>query len=102
MNKKCLLKLGKMQVFMDSFWTDFPCRLYELINVLIFLQYCTSLLGLMCDRCCFFVSNFKANWEVRPNQREVPSSRPLAVFTIVGVDGQKAKQLIWCISAGYL
>ena len=59
-NKKCLLKLGKMQVFMDSFWTDFPCRLYELINVLIFLQYCTSLLGLMCDRCCFFCVKFQS------------------------------------------
>lgn len=52
-NKKC------EQVFMDSFWTDFPCRLYELINVLISLQYCTSLLNLMGDRCCFFVSSFR-------------------------------------------
>lgn len=93
-NKKC------EQVFMDSFWTDFPCRLYELINVLISLQYCTSLLNLMGDRCCFFVSSVKANCEVNPNQREVPSSRHLAVFTILSIDGQNpAKKFIWCISS---
>lgn len=43
---------------------------------------------------------FKANCEVNPNQPEVPSSRHLAVFTILSVDGQNpAKKFIWCISS---
>lgn len=49
---------------------------------------------------CVQFQNFKANCEVNPNQREVPSSRHLAAFTRASVDGQNpAKKFIWCISS---